>query len=893
MKVNFKGLTDDEIQASKLKFGDNSITQQEGDTFLSKLMDNLKDPTILVLVAALVMISVLAIFGHAEWYEGVGIFLAVVIATGVATFSEHKNESAFQRLLEEASRVKIRAYRNGESRYVALDDLVVGDLVILAPGDKVPADGVIIQGDLMVDQASLTGEADHIHKVSLADPEQIPDASALTPQHPSSVLRGSVVVDGEAVVHLLSVGDRSMYGQLAQDMQSADRDSPLKAKLGVLAENIGKFGLIAAILVALAFLFMKLFMERGLTLTTLMPYFLDSANWGALLGDIITAVILAAIILVVAVPEGLPMMIAIVLALNMKKLLSGNVLVRKLMGIEAAGSMNILFTDKTGTLTRGILQVSTVVRGDGDKKEDYASLPPALGNILVDALKHNTTAVLESDAAGRVRVVGGDRTEKALLAFIDPALRESVEGFPIVDFIPFNSERKFSAVQVEGRPGAPVLVKGAPELIIDRCRYYYDAEGKPVDIGHGEAVRATMDALARQSMRLLAIATAATPLAEDRSMPEEMTLVAIIGLRDELRPESRESVESAQNAGIQVVMVTGDRRETAEAIGRDVGLIHSDGDLILSADELERMSDEEVKAVLPTLRIVARAFPHQKARLVRLAQELGMVVGMTGDGVNDASALKRADVGFAMGSGTELAKDAGDIVIMDDNFSSLTRSVLYGRTLFRSIRKFLVFQLTVNLSAILLMFLGPLFGFELPLTMIQLLWINLIMDTLAALAFSGEAAMRRYMDARPIERTAPLISSDMWSSILVNGVIIAILSILFLTSAFVEGLFRNEAVFLTAFFAFFVFIHNFNKFNARTERLNILENILQNRGFLGIVGLIFLVQILFTYLGGDILRTVGLTFQEWLYVVLFSLVIIPIDMARKLIRDKVTGATPA
>jgi calcium-translocating P-type ATPase len=666
-------------------------------------------------------------------------------------------------------------------------------------------------------------------------------------------------------------------------MQSAERDSPLKAKLKVLADNIGKYGTIGAVFIAISFMFQKLFMERGLTFETILPYVLNASNFPMLLSDLVTAVILAVVIVVVAVPEGLPMMIAIVLSINMKKLLSDKVLVRKLLGIEAAGSLNILFSDKTGTLTKGVLQVSTVLTGDHKQHASFAELPTSLRSNLALSLKHNNIAVIDTSHGNKVNIIGADRTEQALLNYIEPALHEPDEVV-VVDAIAFSSARKFSAVQLGG-DSVITLIKGAPELLLANCTHYFDEAGERQLLGDAAAFNHELNLLADRSMRLLAVAIGEKAFDEHKTLPTHLTLVAVLGLRDELRPESKAAVQQAQEAGIHVVMVTGDRKETAHAIAKDVGLLDKPGSIVLTSSQLEEMTDDDIRAALPNLRVVARAYPHQKSRLVNIAQGMNMVGGMTGDGVNDAAALKRSDVGFSMGSGTEVAKDAGDIVLLDDNFSSLTRAVLYGRTLFKSIRKFLIFQLTVNVAAILVAFLGPFFGFDLPLTMIQLLWINLIMDTLAAIAFSGEAALSRYMKEKPIPRDTPIISGDMWSSILVNGVAIAALSIVFLTAPGIRKLFSSEAAFLTAFFAFFVFVNNFNKFNARTERLNLFDNIFQNKGFLPVVALIFGVQILFTYVGGDLLRTVGLTLQEWIYVTAFSILIIPIDLARKVIRN--------
>lgn len=886
MKNMYSGLTTEQVNLSRQSHGSNQLTPRQRDGFWSMLLEAFKDPTIIILLVALIIVTGLAIFGYTHWYEGVAIFGAVTMATGIATYSQYKNESGFQALLDEASKIDVKVFRNGVTLSVPIDEIVAGDFVLLKSGDKVPADGVIVEGHVALDQSSLTGEPDPVKKTALDK-----SATAVADLHsPHHVFRGSIAVDGEAIVEILNVGDNSLYGKLIDDMQSADRDSPLTVKLKVLADGIGKLGTLGAIAIALAFMAQKLFMERALTMDTVLPYLVDSANWAAVFADFMTALVLAVVIVVVAVPEGLPMMIAVVLALNMRKLLREKVLVRKLLGIEASGSLNILFSDKTGTLTKGVLQVSTVLTGDGNQHSVLSNIPTGQRDALSYSLRNNTSAVVEKDA-GVWRFIGADRTELALLQFGADAF-DSTPQDEIVNNVIFNSSRKYSAVQTQGGFDGS-LIKGAPELLLSQCLDFIDGQGarQSMTAEHRAVLEREMNALADRSMRLLLLATSPAGIRDEDKISGPLTLVGIVGLRDELRDESKSSVQRAQQAGIQVVMVTGDRKETAQAIAREVGIIDIPDAVVLTATELDAIDDNELKRIMPKLRIVSRAYPHQKSRLVKVAQEMGLVCGMTGDGVNDGAALKRADVGFAMGSGTEVAKEAGDIIVLDDNFASITQAVLYGRTLFKSIRKFLVFQLTVNVSAILVAFIGPLMGFDLPLTMVQLLWINLIMDTLAAIAFSGDAALKRYMQEKPVARDASLIGSDMWSSILVNGTFIAGLSMFFLTSDTVRSWFSSDAAFLTGFFAFFVFVHNFNKFNARTTSLNLAEHITENKGFLYVVLSIFIIQIVFTYLGGDVLRTVGLSASEWGMITLMAAVIIPVDLLRKAIRN-IMGKSP-
>ncbi len=875
MDYKIDGLDAKAVIESRERYGSNQLTPQESEGFWDKLKGNFKDPIILILVVALVINVTLAVLGFAEWYEGVGIALAVVLATVVATLSEHKNESAFQKLQEEASQIKNKVFRDGGIHEINIDDIVVGDCVLLQPGDKIPADGSIVFGEVKVSQASLTGEADDVTKT--AAPVGVKIEQDLTGPH--AVFRGTVISDGEAVMEVGMVGDKSMYGQLAKELASDDRQSPLQVKLSKLAGGISTFGYIGATVIALSFMFKKILIDHDFVLSSAMAYI---TNWQVFIHDAVTALILAIIIVVVAVPEGLPMMIAIVLSLNMRKLLGDNILVRKLIGIETSGSLNILFSDKTGTITKGQLEAVQFINGNSQAYPTFKEIPGKLASLLALGVTQNSSSVRSIDENGAEQIIGGNLTERALLKFIDAEHGETLNT-KVKNIIPFNSSRKFSATQVTGDTDL-TLVKGAPEIILQRCRYYYDENGNQVELDDRSAISEKIDELAGQAMRIIAIAASEEDITGD-DLPAELNLVGFIGMRDEIRKESVAAIREAQMAGIQVVMITGDRRETATAIAREAGLLKGKRDVVLSSAELNQMSNEQLEKVLPDLRVVERALPTDKSRLVQIAQSMNLVVGMTGDGVNDAPALKRADVGFAMGSGTEIAKDAGDIVILDDNFSSIAKSVLYGRTIFNSIRKFIVFQLTVNVSAILIASLGPFFGFDLPLTVIQLLWVNLVMDTLAALAFGGEAALARYMQEKPKRRDESIINRDMWSSILTNGIVIALFSIVFLTYAPVKDYFHSEAAFLTGFFAFFVFLNNFNKFNARTDEINLFSHILENKGFLKVVGLIFVVQVSFTYFGGEILRTVALTGKEWIFVVLLSTLIIPVDLARKGIRD--------
>ncbi len=886
MRYNYKGLSSDEVKKSRKINGSNELEEFVSESLWVKLISNFKDPIIIILIVALAVIVFLSILGLSEWYEAIAIASAVLLSVFVSTLSEHKNENSFKKLQEEASLIYNNVFRNGKITNIPINEIVKGDYVLLQSGDKVPADGKIIEGELRVNQVSLTGEVIPVLKTEQLDNEDI-DASNLHNKH--YVYRGSVIEDGEAIIRIEAVGKNSFFGQLSSELLYTEvRPSPLQVKLKRLAGLISRFGYIGASLIFVSFLFNKIFIVHGFDFDLIQLYFSD---WKIILNDVVHALVLAIIIIVAAVPEGLPMMIALVLSLNMRKMLNEKVLVRKLLGIETAGSINILFTDKTGTITKGQLDPSFLISGNSLQYNSYAEIPDELRQRIRVSLINNSYCVLDENG----EPIGGNASEQALIRFID--LDERLQKSSVTKIlanIRFDSSKKFSAAMVEG--GEEIkkmflsnrisMVKGAVEILLENCTKYFDENGNLQDLNDKNEILALADQFAEQGIRLIALACSDNPIEKDGDLPEGLALLGIIGLKDEVRIESKESIHEALEAGIQVVMITGDRKGTAVAIGKEIGLLDCENDICLTSSEFNELSDEEVCKILHKIKVVARALPTDKSRLVRIAQNAGMVVGMTGDGVNDSAALKQADVGFAMGSGSEVAKEAGDIVILDNNFLSITNAVRYGRTIFKSIRKFIVFQLTVNIAAVLTAFIGPLLGFDFPLTIIQILWINIIMDTLAALALGGEPALHAFMREKPIRRDANILTKNMISSIFTGGIYITAFAIFFLMfepfrAWFIRDGLPNQAVFMTAFFNLFIFLILFNAFNARSETCNLFDNITKNRGFLPIIAIIFFVQILFTYIGNDILRTEDLLFKEWLIILAMSISIIPVDLIRK------------
>lgn len=863
------GLNDQQVNEALAKYGNNALSQPPRETFWDKLWDNFQDPIIRILILALLVNVVFVYMGHGDWIETAGIFLAIILATFVATYSEYSNENAFQKLQEEASRIRCKVWRNGEPAEIHIDDIVTGDAVILEAGDKVPVDGILLEGDVKLDQAALNGESEEAHKLPASEGYQWNEAETdFLDEY--RLFRGSVVVEGNGIMQAVKIGDASVYGQLTQELKDDERDSPLKLKLKGLAKSISKFGYAGGVLIAVAVMLHKMLLAGGLSA------YLN--NMTAVLGDLVQAVILAIIIIVMAVPEGLPLMIAIVSSLNMRKMLNDNVLVRKLAGIETAGSLNMLFTDKTGTITKGKLEVVRFIIGDMHELTDFSQLPEKIRALTYQNVVLNTSASVTEG-----KIIGGNMTEMALSKYIGAYRMEG--EVRRLRFVPFNSADKYSWAMVENAGVTYCLIKGAPEKLILQTGYYWDEHGCRQQLT--EAMKAALDErmvqLAGDAIRMLALCSYEG--SADDALPEQgLTLIGIVGIRDDVRPEAVEAIAAVQGAGVQVVMITGDRKETAVAIAKDAGLLRHPDELVWTSAELAAMSDTEVKLQLPKLRVVARALPMDKSRLVRLSQELNLVVGMTGDGVNDSPALKKADVGFAMGSGTEVAKEAGDIVILDDNFLSIKKAILYGRTIYNSICKFIVFQLTINFSAVAINFIAPFIGIDKPLTITQILWINLIMDTLAALAFGGEPALEKYLAERPKDRGAAIVSKKMLSTICLGGIYMTIVAVAFYKSSWVDHLFRDAPDHIytyTGFFCAYILMAVANGFNVRVTGLNLLENISLNKGFLHVMALIVVIQVLLTYIGGRILRTAPLTAREWMVVAVFALSIIVVDLLRK------------
>ena len=859
MKINSKGLSNSEVVKSREEYGTNALVMVKKDSFFKQLIRSLGDPIIKILLIALGIKTVFLIQDF-DWYETVGIVIAIFLASFISTISEYGSEKAFIKLQREAEAIKVKVRRDGKVLLIDINEVVVVDIILLDSGDRIVADGVLIKGEVSVDESSITGESKEVYKK--------PFISGLNPSDNNELLRGSVIYHGVGEMMVTKVGVNTFYGKISLELQEKQPESPLKLRLRDLAKVISRIGYVGAFLVAFSYLFSVLVINNNFDINRIVVTLSDTS---LLFAYFLEALTLAVTIIVVSVPEGLPMMITLVLSSNMKRMLKDNVLVRKLMGIETAGSLNILFTDKTGTLTKGELEVVGVMFGNLDYYKEKKRLKSSITyyNILKKCILSNTNCVYDDE---KKMWIGGNATDKAVVNY----LGEENYSVKKIKEVPFDSKNKYSYTKVIEENREITYYKGAPEVLLDKCKYYISPSGRSVPFVNKKRINDVIDEYAKKGIRVLMLG-----VDEGRGL----SFISLLFIKDELREEVREGIELVRKAGIKTVMITGDNKITAMSIARDAGIINSDRDVVLTSSELNRMSDDKVKEILPRLSVVARALPTDKSRLVRLSQELGLVVGMTGDGVNDAPALKKCDVGFSMGSGTEVAKEASDIVLLDNNFNSIVKAILYGRTIFKSIRKFIIFQLTVNFCAVFLSIVGPFIGVANPVTVIQMLWVNMVMDTLAGIAFSYEAPLLEYMEEPPKKRDEKILNSYMIHEIVFTSIYSFLLCIFFLKSPFIHSFFRNgknDIYFMSAFFGLFIFMMIFNSFNARTSRLNIFANLLSNKVFLGVIIFIVIVQVILIYYGGDLFRTTSLSLKEIEIMLTCAFSVIPVEFLRKL-----------
>ena len=844
----FKGLTDQEVLQNRQKYGMNLLTPPKRPSIWKLYLEKFQDPVIKVLLVAAAFSLLISII-ESEYAETIGIFFAIFLATGIGFYFEYDANKKFDLLNAVGEETPVMVIRNGKVHEIPKKDIVVGDVVILNTGDEIPADGILLEAvSLQVNESSLTGEL----MVNKTTDEAHFDEEATYPSN--SVMRGTTVTDGHGVMCVERVGDATEIGKVArQATEQSQEQTPLNLQLTKLANLIGKVGFTIATLTFVIFTAKDLYAYLSVTAVT------DWHQWLEIARIVLKYFMMAVTLIVVAVPEGLPMSVTLSLALNMRRMLKTNNLVRKMHACETMGAITVICTDKTGTLTQNLMQVYD------------AKLDESQKNLIAEGIATNSTAFLEEkEGEGKPSGVGNP-TEVALLLWLNEqgmdyiSLRNQAKT---VNQLTFSTERKYMATLVDSSVlNTRVLyVKGAPEIVMGKCN---------LEESRVKQYNEQLLAYQNQAMRTLGVAYKVIPENSSTDCAElvkegGLTFMGIFAISDPIRPDVPDAVKKCQSAGIRVKIVTGDTPGTATEIARQIGLWTSEDTERnrITGVEFAALSDEEALERVVDLKVMSRARPMDKQRLVQLLQQKGEVVAVTGDGTNDAPALNHAQVGLSMGTGTSVAKEASDITLLDDSFHSIATAVMWGRSLYKNIQRFIVFQLTINVVALLSVLLGAFLGTELPLTVTQMLWVNLIMDTFAAMALASIAPSMDVMNEKPRKRTDFIISPAMRNNIF--GVGAGFLIVLMGLLAFFKNMPGGMDVHhLTVFFTIFVMLQFWNLFNASVFGTNhsIFKDAGHAMGMLGVALIILAGQFIIVTFGGKVFRTEPLPALEWAYII--------------------------
>ena len=844
----FKGLTDQEVLQNRQKYGMNLLTPPKRPSIWKLYLEKFQDPVIKVLLVAAAFSLLISII-ESEYAETIGIFFAIFLATGIGFYFEYDANKKFDLLNAVGEETPVMVIRNGKVHEIPKKDIVVGDVVILNTGDEIPADGVLLEAvSLQVNESSLTGEL----MVNKTTDEAHFDEEATYPSN--SVMRGTTVTDGHGVMCVERVGDATEIGKVArQATEQSQEQTPLNLQLTKLANLIGKVGFTIATLTFVIFTAKDLYAYLSVTAVT------DWHQWLEIARIVLKYFMMAVTLIVVAVPEGLPMSVTLSLALNMRRMLKTNNLVRKMHACETMGAITVICTDKTGTLTQNLMQVYD------------AKLDESQKNLIAEGIATNSTAFLEEkEGEGKPSGVGNP-TEVALLLWLNEqgmdyiSLRNQAKT---VNQLTFSTERKYMATLVDSSVlNTRVLyVKGAPEIVMGKCN---------LEESRVKQYNEQLLAYQNQAMRTLGVAYKVIPENSSTDCAElvkegGLTFMGIFAISDPIRPDVPDAVKKCQSAGIRVKIVTGDTPGTATEIARQIGLWTSEDTERnrITGVEFAALSDEEALERVVDLKVMSRARPMDKQRLVQLLQQKGEVVAVTGDGTNDAPALNHAQVGLSMGTGTSVAKEASDITLLDDSFHSIATAVMWGRSLYKNIQRFIVFQLTINVVALLSVLLGAFLGTELPLTVTQMLWVNLIMDTFAAMALASIAPSMDVMNEKPRKRTDFIISPAMRNNIfgVGAGFLIVLMGLLACFKNMPGGM---DVHHLTVFFTIFVMLQFWNLFNASVFGTNhsIFKDAGHAMGMLGVALIILVGQFIIVTFGGKVFRTEPLPALEWIYII--------------------------
>lgn len=852
------------------EFGSNTYEKAPVRSFMSFLMEAFKDSTIIILLLCALLSLGFGIKQHGlkeGCYDGGSIVVAVILVLAVSAISNFNQSRQFSKLSSESSNIEVEVVRQGRRRSISIFDAVVGDIVCLKTGDHIPADGLFLDGHSMkVDESSMTGESEHVEVNETENP---------------FLLSGTKVMDGYGHMLVTSVGMKTTWGQMMSSItHDMNEQTPLQARLNKLTSFIGKVGLFVAFLVLMV-LMIRYFTGNTFDENGKKEFLKGQTDANHIMNSIVSIIAAAVTIIVVAIPEGLPLAVTLTLAYSMKRMMADNALVRKLSACETMGSATTICTDKTGTLTLNKMKVTEFWLGKESQMEERS---PEINPHVLDSLQQgvalNTTGEVHVSSSSPIPEISGSPTESAILSWAISDMQVNIQQLKhaneILHVEPFNSEKKRSRVLVRNNDTKIIHVhwKGAAEMILAMCSSYYVRSGMLIDIDAEEKkqLETIIEDLASRSLRCIAFAC--KTLTEDSELGFEhlhdngLNLLGFVGLKDPCRPEVKAAVESCRKAGVTIKMVTGDSIFTAKSIALDCGILKPNDDpnnAIVEGATFRNYSPEERMKRIDGILVMARSTPFDKLLMVQSLKQKGHVVAVTGDGTNDAPALKEADIGLSMGiQGTEVAKESSDIVILDDNFNSVVTVLRWGRCVYNNIQKFIQFQLTVNIAALVINFVAAISSGEIPLTAVQLLWVNLIMDTLGALALATEQPTDELMTKKPVGRSEPLITTIMWRNLIPQALYqVTVLLVLQFKGSAVFGV--NKRVKDTLIFNSFVLCQLFNEFNARKlEKKNIFDGLLKNRLFIGIVGTTLVLQVIMVEFLKRFADTERLNWGQWL-----------------------------
>lgn len=870
--MNFNGLKSSEVEVSRTTYGSNKLPEPELKKWYHFAKEALTEPITMILIIIALFQLVLGAMGVMSLSEPVMIIVVLAIVTGIAIKTGLGVQKSAAELRAKTAVRYCDVVRDGSVQTINKDDLVVGDLVLLRTGQEIFADGFIVDGEISVNNAAINGETKECRKIPSANYKHVKTTSTTAYTDQCSLFAGTVIMSGEGKMIVTDVGVNTVNGDTLVKMQTLEPPkTALDIALDHLCDFISKWGTIAAVL---AFVVMTI--TGILNAGSLSQYF--SGNILENIQKVAQNISNALTIIIAAVPEGLPLIVKLVTKQNVSTMEKFNILAKNTGKIPELAYVNLICTDKTGTLTTGEMTSTVMINGNC---QDIFNKESSLNELIDLNICMNNSAVFDSNG----NITGGNSIDRAVLDMLSPEDAQKIQNKAIMKKrVPFSSENKFSAVTLNNGANDFTVYKGAPEKLIERCKFYLDNDGIVTELTEEKrkALKSHIKGLTEKAMRCIALTISDKT---DDGLPDEMNLLGIIGVVDPVRNEVPEAVKIAHKAGIQVIEITGDCMETAKAVAMEAG-IYKPGDLAVTNDEFEAMSDVKVKEIIPQLRVISRCSPNTKLRLVTLAQEIGMSVAMTGDGVNDAPALKKADVGFGMQDGSDVAKEAADIVLTDNNFASVVKAVELGRTFMHNIMMFLEFQLPINISLLILSMVFPIIsGGSALLAAVQILIVNIIMDSLNSLSFGGEPPKEEYMNEEPIMKGSGLFIRGAKGRIALSSIVfIALFGVI--TFGPVGNMFATKLSAMTARFALLCLMAVFNGFTIRTDSMNLFKGIKNNKLFVYIALGIFAMTVVLCNFVGNLVQTTPMDVKQWIVVLVTAFMVVPVDWIRKAICKK-------